>query len=117
MAAPHSWPASAYIRINYKKDIQIGMEQFTETFSFACGGTLINRRTVLTAGHCIQSEVEFEYQGMTYKTPVVPNKYYPTLSSMYKVYLGFQDISKINSGFDTSPGIVVSVKSVYRVQT
>ncbi len=54
-------------------------------------GTLIDRRTVLTAAHCL------------------PNVAYTT-----KVYLGFQDISKIGTA-NMAPGIEVSVTSVIPV--
>ena len=38
VAAAHSWPASAFIEFDYKKDVTIGGNTFTETFGNLCGG-------------------------------------------------------------------------------
>ena len=48
-------------------------------------GTLLDTRTVLTAGHCIVSRVVFTYYWNTYAFTVQTNSYYPTFESMYTV--------------------------------
>jgi len=70
---------------------------------------------VLTAAHCITTTISYSYNGASYETSVEPNSFYPTYGSMYKVYLGFQDISKIGTA-NMAPGIEVSVVDVISVR-
>ena len=59
-----------------------------------CGGTLINRDTVLTAAHCIANKMEHTFNGTTYYFDIVPNDIYPSIASMYQVYIGAHNISR-----------------------
>lgn len=68
----------------------------------------------MTAAHCIPTTFDYSYSGMNYETSVVPNSFYPTRGSMFKVYLGFQDVSKIGT-LNMAPGIEVSVSDVIPV--
>ena len=64
---------------------------------------------ILTAAHCIVKKVTV---GGLLAKPVVPNSYYPTEESMYKVYLGFQNQNETES---PSSATKVGVKKVIRV--
>ena len=113
-AVSHSWPSIAYVLFKYKKDIIIGSSKYTYSFTAACGGTLIDRRTIITAGHCIQTSVNYKYGSQYFATAVTNNSYYPTYGSMFNVYLGLQDKSTINND-DISPAVKVAVSQVIRV--
>ncbi|CAF0860178.1 unnamed protein product [Brachionus calyciflorus] len=105
-ALPNSWPSTALIYFTYRsRDIPN-----QQTASFTCGGTLIDRLTILTAGHCIFDKVY--YQNL--QIPVVPNEFYPTLESMFKVYLGVHDRTLINFVQNISPAIQVNVRKIIR---
>lgn len=65
-------------------------------------------------GHCITTEAIYYYQGKSYKYNIVPNKYYPTVSSMYSVWLGLHDKSTIYNP-DISPAVKPTVSQVIRV--
>jgi len=83
-----SWPSTAYVRMTYRTDIYFGQNKITRDFSSICGGTLIRRNAVLTAAHCIVRRFRYVYDGQEYFANVVPNSYYPTYGSMFKVFLG-----------------------------
>lgn len=83
--------------------------------TFNCGGTLINRDTVITAGHCIPHVIEFEYKNKTYPAYVELNELRPTWGSMFTVYLGMHDISSIVYE-NLKGGIKMNVEKVIRVE-
>jgi hypothetical protein len=76
------------------------------------GGTLLNRFTVLTAAHCIQTEFSTSVNGNSY-TIKVDNPYD---SKQFAVYIGAYDISFINNGeTPSSPTVKMNVYKVIRV--
>ena len=89
-AVEHSWPSIVNLIFNYTFEYD-GNRYDT---SGMCGGTLVNRNTVITAAHCFQKFIQFP-DGTTYN--VFPNFYYPTIESMYSVYLGTHKLSNIQS--------------------
>ena len=85
-----------------------------------CGGTLIDKNNVLTAGHCIISKIKFSYtanNGSTYSYtfPAWSNSYNPTNESIYTVYLSTSDISFLFTSEYSSNYVQISVKKVTRV--
>jgi secreted trypsin-like serine protease len=49
-----------------------------------CGGTLLNKYTILTAAHCVNTEFDYQVGTVTYTVKVTD----PFDVNQYSVYLG-----------------------------
>lgn len=121
---PYSWPAQVLVFQNIKGDyIFDDGDVHTISSNNLCGGTLINRYTILTAAHCIKKEISYTSGGPeppagTYPLPVYTNgnPYFPTVQSMFTVYVGAFDISFLQLNKPpTTPTVAMKVKKVIMV--
>ena len=70
MPAIHdSWPWHAMLITNYfVSHLQIGAEYLVhnQSYGYKCGATLISRRTLLTAAHCVYNKFYLDVNNQTY---------------------------------------------------
>ena len=114
-AVPYSWPSIIYLTFSYTRIVDFGDGKATTyTFKSFCGGTIIDRKTILTAAHCIINTVYYtDVNGKLVRVRVEPNSFHPTIGSMYSVYVGLYDKSNINNL--QYPAVKMSVDKVKRV--
>lgn len=97
------------LEFSYTADVTLSNGQVaSQTTGSMCGGTLIDRSTVLTAAHCIVQTVTFyDSDGSEIDTIVRPNDRYPTFGSMYTVGAGIYSTSDPSNRFNVSQIIMV----------
>lgn len=93
----NSWPSAVYLTLTFDGYVQVGWRWYWVVKTFICGGTLINRNTILSAAHCVFETVEVSVNNVKYIVPIT-NSYSPNLATMFKAYLGAHNISGILSG-------------------
>lgn len=86
-AAPFSWPWT----------VSIGYYGPRSVLPHACGGTLVNKRFIVTATHCVLERSIFSLVG----NPIPNSNLYNSIESMMRVYVGVtnrtSDISPVNT--------------------
>ena len=76
-------------------------------------GTLVDTQTILTAAHklILNGTIIQDSFSNSITPPVTPNSFYPTIGSMYTVYLGIQSLSN-----DLANATTRSVRSLIQVE-
>ena len=110
-AIPASWPSIAYIVWSYRADFVAQLDTPTAYGTSVMAGTLIDTRRILTIAGIIPASIQVTFKNVSYTINVVLNSYYPTLASMFKVYLGVQNVSTLTSPYPVYAKSVV-VKDV-----
>ena len=113
IARANSWPSTVYILFSYATNYYIPFYNVTtyQSYYANCAGTLIDRTTVVTAAHCLPESFKFKYKGITFTSKIEFSSFYPTLESMFTVYLGSQDLNRIN----VAPAVKMNVSKVILV--
>ncbi len=64
----------------------------------------------MTAAHCIPSSFMYNYGETSYEIDIVPNIFYPSIESIFTVYVGVHKI--IQDDMDISPSKAIPVASL-----
>ncbi len=119
-AIVYSWPSTAFIQLNFKRDEINNLTNQTIQVEYTgkCLGSLIDRQTVLTTSNCFPSGRRLKSKTSNATIfEIYPNNYYPSYESMMTIYLGLHDFSILDKNeTDIFPAVKVSVSKLNRVK-
>lgn len=108
---PNAWPSQIFFDFSYKGSVYLNdVKQYAFlniSYSYLCGGSLIDLNTVLTAAHCIVSSIPFKFNSNRYTLNVKLND----PKAIYSVYLGVHNLSLITTNYSNR----IEVKQVIMV--
>ncbi|RNA36627.1 serine protease easter [Brachionus plicatilis] len=90
ISVPFSWPATGILEFMYTAFVKFEYQHILVSIYDQCGAVLINRKTALTAAHCIKKSSQFyDYLYSKYFTLNISfNNFHPNLESIYSAYFG-----------------------------
>ena len=104
-AVAHSWPS--VVRIKQRWSGNFTIKELNETIwdgdFFTCGGTLIDRETIVTAAHCIVFYGTHEINNTEYHYEI------PDVEKTLTVFIGMHDINSYAGAFVTDVRKVIVV--------
>lgn len=105
----YSWPATVYIRQNFKGYITSSNNtQITVSASVLCSGTIIDDYTIVSSTSCSKTTFYFS-SNVTFSNVSL---FYPTLESMIDIYAGVDNITMLNSKSNSSNVVKLSIAKV-----
>lgn len=94
LSPPFTYPATTYITFRFTITIRVNDRIYLPQYRRSCFGTIVNRRTVMTAASCLPSTFPYSPSGFNNDTIILPvefTEFYPTWQSIYNVHLGIHN--------------------------
>ena len=92
------------MRYDYQTTVNYQGRVYYADHGTDCFGTLINRRTVMTAASCVPQTFNFtlpDNKNVTISVPIVLNDFYADYESIISVWIGVN--TYLEYGYDISP--------------
>ena len=83
------------VAFNYKDYVKVSDQYKLINYTTYCTGSLIDRLHVVTSAHCFKSRINIDMNEEFKEIEVKPTYFYSSVESMYSVYLGTYNKTKV----------------------